>query len=310
MLERRVREGSFDWVYGAREIVLDRGGDAWVRPAFQALATHPDRRLAQLASAVLAKVGDASSLDTMLGALRTATDAWQRSSALHSILQLGRTTQVPVAERVIALASPNADEQTTLMLGLAALGEAASETRARDAITRAIRAALLHADGGVVAAAIRAALAHRLASLAPEVIGTLGHPRYYENAMSAARSAFSECAPDACVAARVAAVERGLADTTDEHAVELAARAMVGLDVGQHAALIARAFADGDYRVQNAAAFRLRATGTGDERDALLELVKRGPADVTAEALRGLERVGDRRGLAWLARRSTPPRQV
>lgn len=291
VLERRVRGATFDWVYGAQRIVLQYGGGDWVLPAFSSIATHPDTRISRLAADVLAKHGDATSIELMLDRLRRATHPWERLAQIKSIFVLGRATQTPVASRVTELVLMKADEQRELMLGLTALGEAQWETDARSVIASALRAALQHSDEEVVAQAIRATTAQRLESLAADVIGTLVHRRYYNNAMGAARDEFIAWAPGASTSAFVTAIERGIAESADEHAVELAARALARVpSEPQRAVLFARAFACPHHRVRDAAETALRTVGMGDVVNVLFVLATSGTAEEAREATRALQR--------------------
>lgn len=174
VLEQGLMTGTSSWALGVSDLVCAKGGE-WARPAFSVLARLPDGPVKIAAAEALAKVGDETRVDVVLALLGTAGETWPRDVTVRLAFLMGRRTETPVAERVIAATGPSVSEQRQLMEELTRLAGSAWEASARAPIEGAVRKALAHSDDRTVTAAVRAATAWGFDALVDEVVATF-HP--------------------------------------------------------------------------------------------------------------------------------------
>jgi hypothetical protein len=187
-MERGLARGTFTWVEGISAHVIAHGGD-WAGPAFAVLAQSHDPTISRPAAKALAAIGGTATIESLLKVVEERSHMWGRGEAMTAVFAVGRRTATPVAARVIALVKASAEDQMVLMTELASFENATWEPR--EVIAGAIRAALALEDAKSVAAAVRAAAAMQLESLADDIAATLGHRWWYENPLVDARLAYA-----------------------------------------------------------------------------------------------------------------------
>jgi HEAT repeat protein len=295
-LERGLTRGdvSWEWVLGVSQFVRAKGG-AWARPAFSALTRHPDPRYQGAAADALSVIGDETSIDAVLGILAPEPDwvsqqrataflraglgvrgMFQRQAALRAAFAIARRTQTPVAERAIAAAAKDAVEQCQLMKELTLLVGCAWESKARGPIQSAVREALSDSEYELVTAAVRAATAYRFDELAPEVVATLAHPRWYSCELVEAWKEFVREVGARAIREVAHVVEAAIRADATATTVKCAERAIGLLEDfpafgREHTALLVRALATSYSDLRDAAERSLGRLGTREAADALLE---------------------------------------
>lgn len=286
---------SWEWVHGVSQLVCERGG-AWARPAFSALARHPDKRYQDAAADALSVIGDATSIDIVLGILASEPDwesqqrataflraglgdggMFQRHAALRAALAIARRTRTPVAERVLAAIAKNPAKQHQLLEEFARLAGRPWESRARGQSQRAVQEALSNSSGEVVTAAVRAATAHRFDELAPEVVAMLAHPQLYSvRGLTQTWREFVQKGGARAIQEVAHVVEAAIRADATATAAKCAARAIALLEDfpafgREHTALLVRALATSYSELRDAAERSLGRLGTREAADALLE---------------------------------------
>jgi HEAT repeat protein len=242
---------------------------------------------------VLQTFGDASAIEPLLAAIPPLGIG--RFATLRAVLELGRTTHTPVVARVRALVGRHKDEHAIVMTGLGKLAGATWEPRAL--LEDTVRAGLHHDNEDVVALAVRAARALELDTLAGDVAATLGHRRWYGNALVAARDDYTAWAATGSLGAHVAMIERGIAGDdapSATNAMHQLARAPGG---AAHVALVRRALASSHCDLRCAAANALAMFGVRDACDDIVAHARSGPPEEAAAMIKALTTLADPRAV-------------